>query len=81
MYSNTPTDFDFKLDSLAQGFKSLSEFMEHLVVSTDIVFPLIHGKFGEDGSIQEFIEKAPSHYQHMMHSNRQHLPNSVAGRL
>lgn len=58
MYSNTPADFDFKLDSLAQGFKSLSEFMEHLAVSTDIVFPLIHGKFGEDGSIQELMEKA-----------------------
>lgn len=58
MYSNTPADFDFKLDSLAEGFNSLSEFMEHLAVSTDIVFPLIHGKFGEDGSIQELIEKA-----------------------
>lgn len=58
MYSNTPADFDFKLNSLAEGFKSLSEFMEHLAVSTDIVFPLIHGKFGEDGSIQELIEKA-----------------------
>ncbi|GLJ38718.1 hypothetical protein SUGI_0789120 [Cryptomeria japonica] len=58
MYSNTPADFDFKLSSLAEGFKSMSEFMEHLTSSTDIVFPLIHGQFGEDGSIQELLEKA-----------------------
>ncbi|KAH9310198.1 hypothetical protein KI387_038109, partial [Taxus chinensis] len=57
MYSNTPADFDFKLDSLAQGFKSMSEFMEHLASSTDIVFPLIHGRFGEDGGIQDLLEK------------------------
>lgn len=38
--------------SLAQGFQSLSEFAEHLAVSVDIVFPVIHGQFGEDGGIQ-----------------------------
>ncbi|KAI3909386.1 hypothetical protein MKW98_007910, partial [Papaver atlanticum] len=52
MYSNTPADFDFKLESLAQGFESLSEFAEHLASSVDIVFPVIHGRFGEDGGIQ-----------------------------
>ncbi|KAI3900900.1 hypothetical protein MKW98_026467, partial [Papaver atlanticum] len=55
MYSNTPADFDFKLESLAQGFKSLSEFAEHLASSVDIVFPVIHGRFGEDGGIQVFL--------------------------
>ncbi|KAH7667514.1 D-alanine--D-alanine ligase protein [Dioscorea alata] len=58
LYSNTPADFDFKLESLAQGFLSLSEFAEHLAVSVDIVFPVIHGRFGEDGGIQELLEKA-----------------------
>ncbi|KAK4396058.1 D-alanine--D-alanine ligase A [Sesamum angolense] len=58
VYSNTPADFDFKLESLAQGFKSLSDFVEHLATSVDIVFPVIHGRFGEDGGIQELLEKS-----------------------
>ncbi|KAF8397170.1 hypothetical protein HHK36_016077 [Tetracentron sinense] len=58
VYSNTPADFDFKLESLAQGFRSLSDFAEHLAISVDIVFPVIHGRFGEDGGIQELLEKA-----------------------
>uniref|UniRef100_A0A7C8YZN4 D-alanine--D-alanine ligase n=1 Tax=Opuntia streptacantha TaxID=393608 RepID=A0A7C8YZN4_OPUST len=58
LYSNTPADFDFKLDSLAQGFSSLSDFAEHLLASVDIVFPVIHGPFGEDGTIQELLERS-----------------------
>lgn len=58
MYSNTPADFDFKVESLAQSFQSLSDFTEHLASSVDIVFPVIHGRFGEDGGIQELLEKA-----------------------
>ncbi|VAH41841.1 unnamed protein product [Triticum turgidum subsp. durum] len=58
LYSNTPSDFDFKLESLAQEFSTLSEFAEHLATNVDIVFPVIHGKFGEDGGIQELLEKA-----------------------
>lgn len=38
--------------SLAQGFQSLSDFAEHLAACVDIVFPVIHGQFGEDGGIQ-----------------------------
>ncbi|TVU37113.1 hypothetical protein EJB05_10406, partial [Eragrostis curvula] len=58
LYSNTPSDFDFKLESLAHKFCSLSDFAEHLAATVDIVFPVIHGKFGEDGGIQELLEKA-----------------------
>ncbi|MQM10634.1 hypothetical protein Taro_043532 [Colocasia esculenta] len=58
LYSNTPADFDFKLESLAQGFQSLPEFTEHLSHSVDIAFPVIHGRFGEDGGIQELLERA-----------------------
>ncbi|XP_039797344.1 D-alanine--D-alanine ligase-like isoform X2 [Panicum virgatum] len=58
LYSNTPSDFDFKHESLAQGFQSLSDFAEHLATNVDIAFPVIHGKFGEDGGIQELLEKA-----------------------
>ncbi|KAJ4841578.1 hypothetical protein Tsubulata_031085 [Turnera subulata] len=57
VYSNTPADFDFKLESLAQVFSSLDEFAEHLAASVDIVFPVIHGRYGEDGGIQELLEK------------------------
>ncbi|KAL5550686.1 hypothetical protein UlMin_000862 [Ulmus minor] len=57
VYSNTPADFDFKLESLAQGFQSLTDFAEHLAASVDVAFPVIHGQFGEDGGIQELLEK------------------------
>uniref|UniRef100_M8AND1 Uncharacterized protein n=1 Tax=Aegilops tauschii TaxID=37682 RepID=M8AND1_AEGTA len=43
---------NFTFYSLAQEFGSLSEFAEHLAANVDIVFPVIHGKFGEDGGIQ-----------------------------
>ncbi|KAI3771072.1 hypothetical protein L6452_02225 [Arctium lappa] len=58
VYSNTPADFDFKLESLAQGFQTLTDFAEHLAATVDIVFPVIHGRFGEDGGIQELLEKS-----------------------
>ncbi|KAK7294798.1 hypothetical protein RJT34_17694 [Clitoria ternatea] len=57
VYSNTPADFDFKLESLAQSFQSLADLAKHLATAVDIVFPVIHGQFGEDGGIQELLEK------------------------
>ncbi|KAF7825465.1 D-alanine--D-alanine ligase [Senna tora] len=57
LYSNTPADFDFKLESLAHSFQTLSDFAEHLATAVDIVFPVIHGQFGEDGGIQELLEQ------------------------
>ena len=55
LYSNNPSDFDFKLAEHSSPFsqKSLIEFLK----STDIVFPAMHGPFGEDGQIQAFLEK------------------------
>lgn len=50
------TGFVRFLFSLAQGFESLSEFARHLAATVDIVFPVIHGRFGEDGGIQELLE-------------------------
>eukprot|EP00850_Spirogloea_muscicola_P023304 SM000345S12845 [mRNA] locus=s345:21219:28308:- [translate_table: standard] len=58
MYSNTPSDFDFKLSSTANKFESHAAFLAHLKDSVDIVFPALHGKFGEDGGIQELLESA-----------------------
>ena len=55
LYSNTPSDFDFKLaqNSSVMSQKSLIKFLK----SVDIVFPAMHGSYGEDGQIQSFLEK------------------------
>lgn len=54
LYSNTPSDFDFKLRRTATPLtqKSLIQFLK----TADIVFPIMHGPFGEDGQIQGFLE-------------------------
>ena len=55
IYSNTPSDFDFKL---SQKSVALSEKMlVKKLKDVDIVFPAIHGSFGEDGRLQKFLEK------------------------
>ena len=54
LYSNTPSDFDFKLDN---KFKLKESGLVRILKSVDIVFPCIHGSFGEDGEIQSFLEK------------------------
>ncbi len=55
LYSNTPSDFDFKL---AQHSSPLSnKSLVKLLKSVDIAFPAMHGPFGEDGQIQVFLEK------------------------
>ncbi|MFI0434189.1 MAG: hypothetical protein ACH350_00490 [Parachlamydiaceae bacterium] len=55
LYSNTPADFDFKLNQTAK--KLNSESLHTLLMSVDIVFPVIHGPFGEDGDLQALLEK------------------------
>ncbi len=53
LYSNTPSDFDFKLKTSG---KELSESgLIRTLKSVSIVFPCIHGTFGEDGEIQNFL--------------------------
>lgn len=55
LYSNTPSDFDFKLQN--NGIKlSNDKFIENLN-NVSIVFPLIHGEFGEDGQLQKLLEE------------------------
>jgi len=56
LYCNNPSDFDFKL-TLAGS--ALSE--EDLVIrlkNVDLIFPAIHGAFGEDGQLQALLESA-----------------------
>lgn len=55
LYSNTPSDFDFKLKNTAHPLTEM-QFVRALR-ETDIVFPAMHGPYGEDGGIQQFLEK------------------------
>jgi D-alanine--D-alanine ligase len=55
LYSNTPSDFDFKLKETAKPLSQKS--LVRLLKQTDIAFPVMHGTFGEDGAIQTFLEK------------------------
>lgn len=55
LYSNTPSDFDFKLKHTAEPMG-----IEGLVTEcrkADLVFPAIHGALGEDGELQEILER------------------------
>ena len=54
LYSNNPSDFDFKLSK--NSFLSTKSLIK-ILKSVDIVFPAMHGPFGEDGQIQAFLEK------------------------
>jgi D-alanine--D-alanine ligase len=55
LYSNTPADFDFKLSHTATKLDSST--LEQLLKSVDLVFPVIHGVFGEDGELQALLER------------------------
>ena len=56
LYSNTPFDFDYKKNrgTIADYLKE-DEFIRECK-NLDIMFPLIHGRFGEDGGIQRLFE-------------------------
>jgi D-alanine--D-alanine ligase len=55
LYSNTPSDFDFKLKHNATPLSEADFIAE--CRHADIVFPAIHGAFGEDGELQALLEK------------------------
>lgn len=55
IYSNTPSDFDFKLRQIGGDLKPQQLVKE--LKAVDLVFPAIHGRFGEDGTLQSFLEK------------------------
>jgi D-alanine--D-alanine ligase len=56
LYCNTPSDFDFKL-TLAGGTLAEGDLIARLQ-SVDLIFPAIHGAFGEDGQLQALLESA-----------------------
>jgi len=55
LYCNTPSDFDFKLSHNAVQL-DLSRLVDELKSCT-IAFPCIHGEYGEDGELQNLLEK------------------------
>ena len=55
LYSNTPSDFDFKLQQSATPLNE--KILAALLKTADIIFPAMHGPFGEDGGIQSLLEK------------------------
>ena len=55
LYSNTPADFDFQVQRLAKALTPKQLIAE--LKRCDLVFPAIHGAFGEDGEIQTLLEK------------------------
>lgn len=52
LYSNTPLDFDFKLGEMGK-LLDFHKFLENI----DLVFPAVHGEFGEDGELQKLLEE------------------------
>ena len=55
LYSNTPSDFDFKLGNFAKPLSQ--QGLKKLLKSVDLVFPVMHGSFGEDGEIQRLLDR------------------------
>ena len=66
LYSNTPSDFDFKLHSTSKKLSNLAAFDE--LKKVDLVFPVIHGSFGEDGELQSLLEQHDIRF--IAHSSR-----------
>jgi D-alanine--D-alanine ligase len=55
VYSNTPLDFDYKLKNGNQALSN--EKLKKMLKKIDLVFPAIHGLFGEDGQLQSMLEE------------------------
>jgi len=55
IYSNTPLDFDYKLQKSGKALSKIQ--LKKILQSVDLVFPAIHGTYGEDGQLQQLLEK------------------------
>jgi D-alanine--D-alanine ligase len=54
LYSNTTSDFKFMLHSHGNRIDDAAYL--NFLKSNDLVFPIMHGKYGEDGELQKFLE-------------------------
>jgi D-alanine--D-alanine ligase len=55
LYSNTPSDFDFKLRTMSERL-TRAQFLRQLR-RVNLAFPVMHGAFGEDGAVQALLEQ------------------------
>ena len=55
IYSNTVSDFEFKIAEI--GKPLTEEALTAFLKKQALVWPIMHGEFGEDGEIQKFLEK------------------------
>jgi len=60
IYSNTPLDFDYKLKSNKESLSRKA--LDSIYCESDVVFPVIHGEFGEDGQLQNYLDNLGVHY-------------------
>jgi D-alanine--D-alanine ligase len=56
LYSNTPDDFDFKLARASRPLRT--DELAGRLAGVDLAFPVLHGSFGEDGTLQQLLEDA-----------------------
>lgn len=54
LYSNTPADFEFKIAAIGERLDEAE--LRRLLADDAVVFPVIHGAFGEDGELAAFLE-------------------------
>ncbi len=55
LYSNTPADFDFKIQQVSTALNE-QDWLTQLA-TCDLIFPVIHGQFGEDGTLAALLEQ------------------------
>lgn len=55
LYCNTPSDFDYFIASEGKPLTQTQLIKE--LKKADMVFPAVHGQFGEDGELQKFLEE------------------------
>lgn len=63
LYSHTPKDFDYKLSAgelklEGDPFDTPEALAAHLKETADVVFPTVHGRWGEDGGLAAVLEDA-----------------------
>lgn len=60
LYSNTPLDFDYKLKN--SRLKLNKNQLKQALSKVDVVFPAVHGLYGEDGQLQQLLESFKVNY-------------------
>jgi D-alanine--D-alanine ligase len=60
LYCNTPLDFDYRLlgEDSTEGSSLTHDALIERLQGVDLVFPAIHGQFGEDGQLQAVLDRA-----------------------